>query len=148
MKRQYSIVIGSSIKSLAVPLMCAGMFLSSLNTAAQDPIPFKAMMQSASEQAAVPSRSDAGVDAQTASGQQSSPNPKTGPITAAGRTEIGVGFLLIAAGVATISITALLRSSGFSPSASKTSGLYVAGAGATAGGVTLIALGFHRHKAR
>lgn len=148
MKRRYSIRFGSSIKCMTVPLMCAGMILSSLNAAAQDSIPFRAMMQSASAQAAVPWRSVAGPDAQTASGQQASPNPKTGPITAAGKTEIGVGFLLIGAGVVTVSLTAALNSSGFKPSGVKTPALYAAGGGAMAVGVTLIALGFHRHRAK
>lgn len=133
MKRQYSIEIGPAIKFLALPLMITGMFLNSACAVAQDPIPFNAMMQSASTQT-VPPRPDAN----GASGQQVNP----GHITKAGKTEFAVGFLLLGAGVLTISATALFNSSGFKASGAKTPALYAGGAGAAGVGVTLIAFGF------
>jgi hypothetical protein len=135
MKRQNSMRINSSIKFVAVPLMSAGMFLSSLSAVAENPIPFKAMMQSAGAQAPVPPKP---------TGQQ----VNQGPITSTGKAEIGAGFLLVGAGIVTITATALLNSSNFNPAGPKTPLLYGVGAGATAAGVTLVALGFHKHKAR
>jgi hypothetical protein len=136
MKRQYSIRIGSSIRFVAVPLMCAGMILSSLNAGAQEPIPFKAMMQSASAPAAVPAKS------------QSSQRVNSGPITKTGKTEIGVGYFLLGAGVVTIIGTAAVSASGYGPRGAKSAALYGGGAGTMAVGVTLITLGYHRHRAR
>lgn len=136
MNRQNSMRINSSIKFVAVPLMSAGIFLSSLSAVAENPIPFKAMMQTAGAQAAVPPKPQ--------SGQQVQP----GSISNAGKAEIGAGFLLVGAGIVTITATALLNSSNFNPAGPKTPLLYGVGAGATAAGVTLVALGFHKHKAR
>jgi hypothetical protein len=135
MKRQNSIRLAPSIRFVAVMLISAGIVLSSMSAVAEGPIPFNAMMQTGGAQAAVPAKP---------SGQQASP----GPITNTGKTEIGAGLFLFAAGVATISITALLNTGGFKPSSGKSSALYAVGGGATAGGVTLIALGFHRRKPR
>ncbi len=137
MKRQYSIRIGSSIKFVAVPLLSAGIFLGSVSAVAENPIPFKAMMQPAGAQTAVPPKPQ--------SGQQVQP----GPISNAGKAEIGAGFFLLAAGVATLTVTVALDSSGFfKSSGGKIAAGYGAGAGATVAGVTLITLGFHKHKAR
>lgn len=136
MKRLTSIRSSLSIKFLAAMLMGVAVLLSSLSAVAEDPIPFKAMMQSAGTQTPVPPKPQAGQQVQPA------------PITNVGKTEIVGGFLLIAVGVATMSITALLTSGGPRPSGAKTPALYAAGGGATAAGVTLVILGSHRHKAR
>lgn len=98
------------------------------------------MMQSALAQTAVPPKPDA----EGASGQQ----VKTGHIAKAGKTEIAVGFLLLGAGVLTISATAVLNSSGPKPSGAKTPALYAGGAGGAAVGITLIAFGFHKRSAK
>jgi hypothetical protein len=68
--------------------------------------------------------------------------------TKVGKTEIGVGFLLVGAGVAGISLTALLSSSGIKPSGAKTPLAYAGGAGAAAVGVTLNTFGFHKRSAK
>lgn len=135
MKRQ------CSIKShlLIVPLLAAAMFLNSTYAAAEDPIPFHSMMQSAGSQAPVPSM-------QTTNSALQPVN--TGHVTNAGKSMIVGGFVLFAVGVTTIAITAALNSDGFKPSDTKTPALYGVGAGAAAGGVTLITFGFHRRSAR
>ncbi len=138
MKRQHSLNVGSSICILAVLL--AGMFLDSVSANAEDPIPFDAMMHSASAQSAVPPRPDAN----SASGGQVDPSH----LTHAGKAEIGAGFLLLGAGVVTIAITAILQNGGFKASGAKTPALYAGGAGAAAVGVTLIAFGFHKRSAK
>lgn len=134
MKRHYSIRIGASIRFVVVPLMSAAVLLSSVGAVAEGPIPFKAMMQSAGAQSAVPPKSQ--------SGQQVQP----GPITSAGKAEIAGGFLLVGVGIITITATAVLNTSGYTAAGAKTPALYGVGAGAAAVGVTLIALGFHRHR--
>ena len=140
MKRLYSIKTGACIRLLAAPLMVAGMFFNSACAVAEGPIPFNAMMQSASAQAAVPP----GPDANSASVQP----VKTGHITKLGITEIGVGSVLLGAGILTILATLALNSSGFRPQGAKTPALYAGGAAASAVGVTLIAFGSHKRSAK
>jgi hypothetical protein len=127
MKRQ------RSIQSLAVLFLLATIFLSSTCAAAEDPIPFSAMMQSAAAQPAVPAKPDA-----------SSQPVKTGKITGGGKTEMIVGTVLMGVGVVACIGTALLNSAGIKPSGDKTAALYAGGAGAAGVGVTLIVLGSHR----
>lgn len=140
MKRQYSIGIGSLIKFVVMPLMIAGMVFNSACAVAQDPIPFNAMMQPAGAQATMPPMPTA----KDASGLQ----VQLGHTTKAGKAEIGVGFLLLGAGVLSIAATALVSSSDYKPSGAKTPALYAGGAGAAAVGVTLIAFGFHKRSAK
>lgn len=132
-----SISTASWIKYLAASLMIVGLLLNSASAAAEDPVSFRALVQSASAPPPVP-------PAQNPLAQP----PSRSHITAGGKTEIGIGFLCLGAGVATIAATALVNSSGFKPSGAKTPALYAAGAGASAGGVTLIAFGFHKRSAR
>lgn len=139
MKRQHSINIGSSVCIVAV-LLAAGTCLNAASANAEQPIPFDAIMHSASVQSAVPARPDAN----SASGGQ----VDRGHVTNAGKAEIGTGFFLFGAGVITIAITAILQKGGFKPSGAKTPALYAGGAGAAAVGVTLVTLGFHKRSAK
>lgn len=134
MKRRYSIRT-RSFKFVAVQLMLAAMFLNCACAVAEGPVPYAAMMHSWSAQTAVPAMPQA---------QQ----VHTSHVTKTGKTEVGIGFLLLGAGLVTISATALVNSSGFKPSGAKTPALYAGGAGAAAAGVTLIAFGFHKRSAR
>jgi hypothetical protein len=121
---------------LAMPLMVAGMFLSSELAVGEDPIPFDAMMQSASAPAAVPPKPDAN----SAAGQA----VNTGKITLAGKAEIVGGYVLLGTGALTVGVTAAINS-GFKYSGGKVTALYAGGAAAAGVGVTLIVLGSHRH---
>lgn len=140
MKRQHSINIGSSVCIVAVLLLAAGACLTSVSADAEQPVPFDAIMHSASVQSAVPPRPDAN----SASGGQ----VDRGHVTNAGKAEIGTGFFLLGAGVVTIAITAILQKGGFKPSGAKTPALYAGGAGAAAVGVTLVTFGFHKRSAK
>lgn len=140
MWRQYTLSIRPSVKLFAVPLVIAGMLPNTVCAVAQDPIPFNAMMQSSSAQTALPPRPDS----TRASSRQVDP----GHVTKVGKTEIVGGFVLLGAGIATVSITALLSNGGFRPSGAKTPALYAVGAAASGVGVTLIAFGFHKRSAK
>ena len=122
-------------KFLAMPLMVVGVFLTSVSAVAEDPIPFKVMMQSASAPAAVPPRPDAN----NAAGQAAN----AGKITPAGKAEIIGGFVLLGTGITTVAVTAVLTGMKFS--GPKAPALYAGGAAAAGVGVTLIVLGSHRH---
>jgi hypothetical protein len=136
MKKQCSIQFWPSLNFLAVPLMIAGMLLNSTFVVAQNTIPFNAMMQSASTQAPVPPRPDGN----GASGQQVKP----AHITAGGKAEIVGGFLLFGVGVVVISAAAAFNSWDSGSDQGRLTAAYIGGAGAVAGGVTLVAFGFHK----
>ena len=122
-------------KFLAIPLMVVGVFLTSALAVAEDPISFKAMMQSASAPPAVPPKTDAN----SAAGQA----PNAGKITTAGKAEIVGGVVLLGTGVLTVAFTAVLTGTKFS--GPKAPALYAGGAAAAGVGVTLIVFGSHRH---
>ena len=136
----YSIRMRSTVKLFAVPLMIAGMFLNSACAVAEDPIPFNAMMQSASAQAAVPPM---------AAANSASTQPlNAGHVTNGGKAEIIGGFVLFGAGILTITATSFLNSSGPAPQGGKSLGLYAGGAGIAAAGITLVAFGFHKRSTK
>ena len=122
-------------KLLAMPLMIVGVLLTSVLAVAEDPVPFKAMMQSASAPAAVPPMPDAS--------NAAGPAVNTGKITAAGKAEIVGGFVLLGTGILTVAFTAVLTGNRFA--GSKGPALYAGGAAASGVGVTLIVFGAHRH---
>ena len=124
-----------STKFLAMPLMVVGVFLTTVLAVAEDPISFKAMIQSASAPAAVPPRPDAN----NVAGQAAN----TGKIPAAGKAEIVGGFVLLATGIATVAFTAVLTGNKFA--GPKAPALYAGGAAAAGVGVTLIVFGSSRH---
>jgi hypothetical protein len=124
--------VGPSIGYLVAPVVIGALLLNSLCAVAEDPIPFKAMMQSAGAQPAVPPTPDA-----------QSQQANTGKITAVGKTEIVGGYVLLGAGAVTVALTAAINS-GFKFSGSKVTALYAGGGAAAGVGVTLIVLGFHR----
>lgn len=140
MKQQHSVQHKPSLSFLAVPLMITGILFNSTWAAAQDPIPFNAMMQSASTQTPVPPR----LDANSASSQQ----VKQGHITPGGKAEIVGGFILVGAGAVVISAAVAFSSWDTKGAKGKTAAAYGCGAGAVAGGVTLVAFGFHRRSAK
>ncbi len=132
--------IENPVRYSACLVSIAVVFLSSMRAIGEDSIPFKAMMESASSQAAVPPKPDAsGAPAQQAN---------RGHVTKAGKAEIATGFVLVGVGVITLSAAAYLSKSGFSPSGAKKGALYAGGAGAAGVGVTLIAFGFHKRSAK
>jgi hypothetical protein len=121
-------------KFLAVSLLVVGVFLTSVLAVAEDPIPFKAMMQSASAPVAGPPKPDANYPA----GQAANAS-KT---TAAGKAEIIGGFVLLVTGISTVAFTAKLTGTNYA--GPKAPALYAGGAAAAGVGVTLIVLGSHR----
>jgi hypothetical protein len=138
MKRQNSAEIKSPIRFLAVALMAGAVFFNSVFAVAEGPIPFNAMMQSASAPTAIPP----GMDANGASKQL----VQSGKVSNAGKAEIGTGIFLVAAGAASLAITGLFCSGDWCKGNTEGKAMagYAAGAAATAGGVTLIILGSSR----
>jgi hypothetical protein len=134
MKNQNSTRAKCLTRYFTVPLLVAGMFFSSEFAMAQDPIPFHAMMQSASTPPAVPPKQDANNTA--------SQPANSGKITAAGKAGIAGGYVLLGAGALTVAFTAVITGDKFAGSKAPT--LYATGAGAAAVGVTMIVIGFHR----
>lgn len=133
MQRQAVARFKSSIRFLMVPLTVAGMLLSSMGAIAEDPIPFKAMMQTAGAQPAVPPAPDA-----------QSQQKNSGKITAGGRAEMAGGIVMTVVGGGVIALTAALSVGGLKPPAGKAAALYAGGAATTGVGITLIVLGMNR----
>jgi hypothetical protein len=131
------------MKLVAVALLVPGMLCTSTLAMAEGPVPFRAYMQAAGAQPAVPPPPHA-KDQFTA---VSNPPAHT-HMTHGGKIMTGAGIGMLAAGGAVFAGAALVSSSGFSPSSSsKKAGLYGGAAGLCAGGVTLIIFGHHRRSA-
>jgi hypothetical protein len=135
-RRQDSMKIKWTSKFLVGPLLVAGLIFNSVLAVAEDPIPFKAMMQAAGGQAATPPAADAN--------NAASQPAHAGKITAAGKGEMIGGAVLLGAGALAIGFTAAFNSTGFKTAGGKTAALYGGGAAAAGVGVTLIVLGSHR----
>jgi hypothetical protein len=129
------------MKLLAVALLVFGMLCNSVLATAEDPVPFRALMQAAGAQPNVPRISDA-KDQSTAVSTQPSHTPH---MTTGGKAMIGVGIGMLAIGGVVILTTNSV--SGLTTSTDKAA-LYGAGGGAMAGGAVLIVLGAHRRSAQ
>ncbi len=119
-----------SIKYVAIALMSAGLFFSSVCAVAEGPIPFDAMMQPATAQPPVPSLQDS----QSAAAHHSSDG---GGQIAGGRAMVGVGLGVI--------FFSVLMAGMSSTSGDKGKAYAAVGVGSaiTAGGVALMVHGFH-----
>jgi hypothetical protein len=132
MSREFTQTIAFPVRFFVLTLAIAAMLLNSTAAAAEDPIPFKAMMQSASAPTPVPPKPDAG---------QSTNN---GKITPGGKGEIAGGIALTIIGAGTLGIAALFSAYGGKGDTGRFVAAYAGGAGATVGGITLIILGSNR----
>jgi hypothetical protein len=129
--------INSPMRLVAAALI-AGISFNPVIAAAQNPVPFKAMMQSAGAEPAVPPMPD--TSKQTA---------RAGQMTGGAKVEIGVGAFLIAAGATSLALTALLTRDGWGAGIpGKTAAGYAGGGAAVIGGVTLITLGCRKRPAK
>lgn len=131
------------MKLVSVALLIPGMLCTSTLAMAEGAVPFRAYMQAAGAQAAVPPPPHA-KDQVTAV----SNTPAHTHMTHGGTIVTGAGIGMLVAGGAVIAGATLASSSGFSPSSSsKKAGLYGGAAGLCAGGVTLIIFGHQRRSA-
>jgi len=130
------------MKLVAVALLVFGMLSNSMLAMAEGPVPFRALMQTASAQPTT-TPITASQDQSTAVSTQ----PAHRPMTSGGKimTGVGIGLCVIGGGVIVAS-AALNNVWGFSPSDKAKA--YGAGGGAVAGGAILIVLGHHRRSAK
>jgi hypothetical protein len=128
------------MKLVAVALLVSGMLCTSMLAMAEGPVPFRAYMQAAGAQSAVPPAPNANNQFTAVSNP-----PGHTHMTHGGKIMTGTGIGMLVAGGAVIAGTALLNSG--DPTTSKEAGLYGAGAGLCGGGVTLIIFGHHRRSA-
>ena len=127
---------GFPIKCLAYLLIVAA-FFNSMRTVAEDKIPFKAMMQSASGDPVTQPKPDA---------KDGSIQGSTSKHASGGKAERVTGGVLLAAGVAVITATLVVVSASHG-SAGHPGRVWAGiggGAGMTGAGVTLIVLGGHK----
>lgn len=128
---------GTPIKVVACTLMFAALFFVSVRSAAEDPIPFNAMMQSAGAQPGVPPKPDAN-DASSQSATSSHASSGTGEFVAGGIL-LGTGLAVV---TATVIVVALVHGS-----AGHDGRVYAGiggGAGVAGAGVALIVVGNHK----
>jgi hypothetical protein len=128
------------MKLVTVALLVVGMLSNSMLAMAEDPVPFRALMQTASAQ---PTTTPI-----TASRDQStavSTQPAHRPMTRGGKIMTGAGIsLCVIGGGVLVGAVALNSAWGFSPS--RKAEAYGGGGGALAGGTILIILGDHHRR--
>ena len=130
------------MKLVVVALLVFGMLSNSMLAMAEGPVPFRALMQTASAQPAT-TPITASQDQSTAVSTQ----PAHRPMTSGGKIMTGAGIALcVIGGAVLIGAAALNNVWGFSPSDKAEA--YGAGSGAVAGGAILIVLGHHRRSAK
>jgi hypothetical protein len=125
------------MKLVAVALLILGIPCNAMLSMAEVPVPFRALMQTAVAEAAMPSKLDA---------KDSSIQSTTSKHANGGKAERVTGGVLLGTGVAVITTTLILVSAGHGDAGHP--GRVWAGIGGGAGmtgvGVTLIVLGSHR----
>jgi hypothetical protein len=127
------------MKLVAAALLVFGMLSNSMLAMAEGPVPFRALMQTASAQ---PTRTPI-----TASQDQSSAvstQPAHRPMTSSGKIMTGAGIAIFVIGGGVLVGAAVLNLA----SPSHKAEAYGAGSGAVAGGAILIVLGNHRRSAK
>ena len=125
------------MKLVAAAVLVVGMLSNSMLAMAEDPVPFRALMQTAGAQPATTPT--------TASKDQSAPvatQPAHRPMTSGGKVMTGAGIVLFVVGGGVLIGTALLNS--WASPAHKAE-FYGAGSGAVVSGAILIVIG-HRHR--
>jgi hypothetical protein len=127
------------MKLVAVALLALGMLCNSTLAMAEGPLPFRALMQTAGAEPAMPSKPDA---------KDSSIQNTTSKHANGGKAERVTGGVLLGTGVAVITTTLVLVSAGGDAGHSGRVWAGIGGgAGMTGAGVTLIVLGNHRRSA-
>lgn len=125
---------------VALAVLIAGMLCNSALSMAEDPVPFKTLMQTAGAQPALPPNSDAKDKSVTASTP-----PAHRSMTRGGKIMSGVGIGMIVVGATGIVGTAAWRGPATPSDKDK---LYAASGGTAGLGVVLIILGHHRQTIR
>ncbi len=122
------------MKLVAVALLILGIPCNAMLAMAEGPVPFRALMQTAGAEAAMP-------DAQDSSIQSTKSKHANG-----GKGERVIGGVLLGTGVAVITTTVVLVSAGHGDAGhpGRVWAGIGGGAGMTGAGVTLIVLGSHR----
>jgi hypothetical protein len=128
------------MKLVAVALLVFGMLSNSMLAMAEGPVPFRALMQTASAQPTT-TPITASQDQSTAVSTQ----PAHRPMTSGGKIMTGAGIALCVIGGGVLVGTAVLNSLA---SPSHKAEAYGAGSGAVAGGAILIVFGDHRRSAK
>jgi hypothetical protein len=125
------------MKLVAVALLVLGMLCNAMLAMAEGPVPFRALMQTAGAEPAMPSKPDA---------KDSSIQSTTSKHANSGKAERVIGGVLLGTGVAVITTTFVLVAAGHGDAGHP--GRVWAGIGGGAGmigaGVTLIAFGSHK----
>ena len=124
------------MKLVVVALLSIGMLCSSTLAIAEDPVPFKELMQAPGAQPSGPPVPDAKSQAQIASQLG-----RTGHMTTKGKVMTAVGIGMVVIGGTALAGTALWHGPVTPSDKAK---LYGAGAGVIAGGTILIVLGAHQ----
>jgi hypothetical protein len=128
------------MKLVAVAVLVVGMLSHSMLAMAEGPVPFRALMQTASAQPATTPIA-ASQDQSTAVSTQ----PAHRPMTSGGKIMTGTGIALcVIGGGVLVGAVALNSAWGFSPS--RKAAAYGGGSGALAGGAILIVLGVHHRR--
>jgi hypothetical protein len=128
------------MKLVTVALLVVGMLSNSILVMAEDPVPFRALMQTAGAQPATTP-----IAASQNQSTAVSTQPARRPMTSGGKIMTGAGLALCVAGGVVLVGAAVLNSLA---SPSHKAEAYGAGSGAVAGGVILIVLGDHRRSAK
>jgi hypothetical protein len=131
------------MKIIAVICLMLGMLLSSLQAAAEDPIPFSALEQSPGAQSAIPPAPEP----QKQPSEAPVKNANHGPITTGGKAEIGIGIGLVGLGALFIAGGASVRNGDWFAGPTRAVG-FGGGAVFAGSGITLIVLGNHRRAAK
>lgn len=130
------------MKVIAVALLVVGLLLNAMSASAEDPVPFRALMQNPGSQAGMASSSNAPGQSQAAPTQ-----PAHGTITRSGKIMRGTGIALCAIGGTALIGTATLGENSWASSTDKDK-LYGVGAGILGAGVVLIFVGIHHRSAK
>ncbi len=125
------------MKLVAVAFLVLGMLCNSALAMAEGPVPFRALMQTAGAEPAMPSKPDA---------KDSSIQSTTSKHANDGKAERIIGGVLLGTGVAVITTTVVVVSAvhGEAGHPGRVWAGIGGGAGMTGAGVTLIVLGSHR----
>jgi hypothetical protein len=128
------------MKLATVALLVVGLSCNSMLAMAEDPVPFRALMQTAGAQPSIPPIRDSKDQSAPVSTE---PAPRR-HMTTGGKIMVGVGIgMMVIGGVAMLGAAGSI----WATSTEKNS-LYGAGGGAMAGGAILIVLGAHRRSVR
>lgn len=126
------------MKLVAVALLVVGMLSNSMLAVAEDPVPFRALMQTASAQ---PTTTPIAASQDQSTAVPSQPAPR--PMTSGGKIMTGTGLGLCVVGVVVLVSAAVLNSLA---SPSHKAEAYGGGGGAVAGGAILVVLGSHHRR--